>query len=175
MFDTSELTWQTNYIANKTGYSVPSKIYNLIGGSANGSASWDNVPAIKPSDPDSPILALSTKKTAGGKSHVGTIIGGVIGGVCLFVGIAATLFLLQRNKKRKQQPQLPPGASNQEYYQPNMAQTNEKNVWHSSTPIPSPALSGHGAPPYTSIRGVSSHVGSPISQLDAGGKCGDVC
>jgi len=130
-----------------------------------------------PSDSNSPILSLRTKKTTGGKSHVGAIVGGVVGGICLLIGIVATYFLLQRKKKsEQQQPILPPGNTNgQEYYQPNMAQTNEKRLWNSSTPIPSPALSGHGAPPYTSIHGVSSNVGSPLSQLDAGGTCEHVC
>jgi hypothetical protein len=107
VWELSTLTWGSVFLTNLTTYQVPSKILDVTGGTANGSATKHD-PALGWTDQRlKTVFATPRRSTSSStsptpsKTHTGAIAGGVVGGVAglallTFLGI----FLFRRHRKR---------------------------------------------------------------------------
>ncbi|KAI9809440.1 MAG: hypothetical protein M1826_003904 [Phylliscum demangeonii] len=121
ILDTTTFTWKTNFDP-RPSYTVPSAIYQMIGGDGSGKANLSRhergsnasrldevlskrvplIPDALPAAPPSPQSTPVTMPPAGNhdqRSATGAIVGGTVGGLCA-LGVVIGLLVVRRRRRR---------------------------------------------------------------------------
>jgi hypothetical protein len=124
VWDMTTLTWGSVFTADSPDFQVPTKLFPVTGGNANGNATkkeptmgWTdqglktvfetpskNAPSGSTGSGNSPSGNSPNEPVSKGKSNVGAIAGGVGGGVAGLIIIAVLAFFLRRRYRKRHSP-----------------------------------------------------------------------